>query len=166
MSATTSDTTSDTTTGHAFSADELRTLAAALDEIIPPSADGKLPGAGFLAGGTRFASVIRLMPGLDLALVGGLTALNEHARQRGGEGFAALAGVDRLAVLNEVAAVDGGLVPSLMFVAYSTYYVEDRVIEAIGMEARPPHPKGFVMAASDPALLEPVRARGKLYRDC
>jgi hypothetical protein len=69
-------------------------------------------------------------------------------------------------VLNEVSAVDAGLVPSLMFVAYTTYYLEDRVIAALGLEARPPHPKGFVMGPSDPSLLAPVRARGKLYRDC
>ena len=68
-------------------------------------------------------------------------------------------------MLNEVAAVDAGLVPSLMFLAYTTYYVEDRVIAALGLEPRPPHPKGFVMGASDPALLDPVRARGKLYRE-
>jgi len=156
---------SDGTTGHAFSADELRSLAAALDAIIPPSDDGKLPGAGFLAGSARFASVVRLMPGLDLALVAGLALLDEHARQRGANGFAALDAAARTAVLNEVAAVDPGLVPSLMFVAYSTYYVEDRVIAAVGMEPRPPHPKGFEMGPNDTTLLDPVRARGKLYRD-
>lgn len=159
------DTTTDTTTGHAFSADELRALAATLDAIIPPSADGKLPGAGFLAGGARFASVVRLMPGLDLALVAGLAALDEHARKRAADGFAALDRAARTAVLNEVAATDPGLVPSLMFVAYCAYYVEDRVIAAVGMEPRPPHPKGFAMGPNDTSLLDPVRARGKLYRD-
>lgn len=156
---------SESTAGQPFSADQLRTLAAALDEIIPASADGRLPGAGFLAGGERFASVVRLMPGLDVGLSVGLAALDEHARKRGAGGFSSLAGPDRLAVLNEVAAADAGLVPSLMFVAYTTYYVEDLVIAAIGMEPRPPHPQGFAMDASDPALLEPVRARGKLYRE-
>jgi len=157
---------SDTATGHQFSADELRTLAAALDTIIPPSADGALPGAGFLAGSARFASVVRLMPGLDLGLATGLAALDEHARKRGVAAFAALDAAERVMVVNEVAAIDAGLVPSLMFVAYTTYYVEDRVIAAIGMEPRPPHPQGFAMAPCDTSLLDPVRARGKLYRDC
>jgi hypothetical protein len=157
---------SDTGTGHQFSADELRTLAAALDAIIPPSPDGALPGAGFLAGGARFASVVRLMPGLDLALVAGLAALDDRARAHGAASFDTLDAAARTAVLNEVAAVDPGLVPSLMFVSYCTYYVEDRVIAAIGMEPRPPHPQGFAMAPSDTRLLDPVRARGKLYRDC
>ncbi len=63
-----------------------------------------------------------------------------------------------------MSAADAGLVPSLMFVAYTSYYVEDRVIAAIGMEPRPPHPKGFVMAPADTSLLDPVRARAPFYR--
>jgi len=156
----------DTQSGHEFSAGELATLAAVLDEIIPPSADGKFPGAGFLAGGEHLAGIIRLMPGLDLALVGGLAAADELARKRGATGFAALAAEDRSAVLGEVAANDGGFVPSVMFVAFTTYYVDDRVVAALDLEVRPPHPKGFTMAANDPSLLDPVRRRDKLYREC
>ena len=157
---------SDTEAGHQFSAAELATFAAVLDQIIPPSSDGKFPGAGFLAGGERLAGIIRLMPGLDLALLGGIAAADELARKRGAASYAALPAAERGAVLNEVAASDGGFVPSLMFVAFTTYYVEERVVEALELEARPPHPKGFVMGADDPSLLEPVRRRGKLYREC
>ena len=32
---------------HQFSAHELDTLAAVLDQVIPPSSNGRLPGAGF-----------------------------------------------------------------------------------------------------------------------
>jgi hypothetical protein len=150
---------------HRFSAHELDTLAAVLDQVIPPSTDGRLPGAGFLAHGERVGSVIRLLPGLDLGLVGGLAACDEHARKRGAADYVALGDGDRLAVLNEVAAVDGGFVPSLMFLAYTTYYVEDRVIAALDLEPRPPHPKGFTMPANDLGLLDPVRTRGRLWRD-
>lgn len=150
---------------HQFSVHELDTLAAVLDDVIPPSSDGRLPGAGFLAHGARFAGVIRLLPGLDLGLVGGLAACDAHARQRGAADYASLGAADRLAVLNDVAAADPGFVPSLMFLAYSTYYVEDRVIAALDLEPRAPHPKGFAMPANDLGLLDPVRARGKLWRD-
>lgn len=150
---------------HQFSSHERDTLAAVLDQVIPPSADGRLPGAGFLAHGTRFDGVIRLMPGLDLGLVGGLAACDEHARKRGAADYVALGDDDRLAVLNEVAAADAGFVPSLMFLAYSTYYVEDRVIAALDLEPRPPHPQGYAMPENDLTLLAPVRARPKLWRD-
>ncbi|MBM4244733.1 MAG: hypothetical protein FJ148_13100 [Deltaproteobacteria bacterium] len=154
-----------TTDVHQFSAHELDTLAAVLDQVIPPSADGRLPGAGFVAHGERCAGVIRLLPGLDLGLVGGLAACDEQARRRGAADYVALRDADRLAVLNDVAAVDAGFVPSLMFLAYTTYYVEERVIAALDLEPRPPHPKGFAMPDNDLSLLDPVRARGRLWRD-
>lgn len=157
---------SDTQSGHQFSASELATFAAVLDEIIPPSSDGRFPGAGFLAGGERVAGIIRLMPGLDLALAGGIAAADELARRRGAASYAALSAADRGTVLNEVAANDGGFVPSLMFVAFTTYYVDDRVVEALDLEARPPHPKGYAMGGDDPSLLDPVRRRDKIYREC
>jgi hypothetical protein len=150
---------------HQFSAHELATLAAVLDQVIPPSGDGRLPGAGFLAHGARVDGVIRLLPGLDLGLVGGLTACDEQARVRGVADYVALGEADRLAVLNDVAAADPGFVPSLMFLAYTTYYVEEGVIAALDLEPRPPHPKGFAMPENDLTLLDPVRARGKLWRE-
>lgn len=150
---------------HPFSAHELDTLAAVLDQVIPPSADGRLPGAGFIAHGERFGTIVGLLPGLDLGLAGGLAACDEQARKRGAADYVALADAERLAVLNDVAAIDAGFVPSLMFLAYSTYYVEDRVIAGLDLEPRPPHPQGFAMPENDLGLLDPVRARGRLWRD-
>ena len=45
------------------------------------------------------------------------------------------------------------------------YYRDDRVMESLGMEARPPFPKGYEVEEGDWSLLDPVRARPKLYRD-
>jgi hypothetical protein len=39
------------------------------------------------------------------------------------------------------------------------------VLLALDLEPRPPHPKGFTMPENDLGLLDPVRARGKLWRD-
>ena len=55
--------------------------------------------------------------------------------------------------------------PALLFLAYSGYYQHPRVVETLGLEARPPHPKGYAMEAFDPSLLDAVRRRGKIYRD-
>ena len=57
-------------------------------------------------------------------------------------------------------------VPAFLFVAYSGYYTDVRVVEALGFEARPPHPQGYEMGPDDLSLLEAVRRRGKLYREC
>jgi hypothetical protein len=49
---------------------------------------------------------------------------------------------------------------------YSAYYQHPRVLSGLGLEPRPPHPKGYALEQPDlDALLAPVRARAKLYRD-
>ena len=45
------------------------------------------------------------------------------------------------------------------------YYRDDRVMRSIGMELRPPFPRGFDVAPGDWSLLDPVRARGRIWRD-
>lgn len=45
------------------------------------------------------------------------------------------------------------------------YYRDDRVLRAIGMAPRPPFPAGYTVETGDLSLLDPVRARGRLYRD-
>lgn len=45
------------------------------------------------------------------------------------------------------------------------YYRDDRVLASLGVEPRPPFPKGFEVEQVDLSLLEPVRRRGPIYRD-
>lgn len=45
------------------------------------------------------------------------------------------------------------------------YYRDDRVMTSLRMEPRPPFPKGFEIEQGDWTLLEPVRRRGRLWRD-
>ena len=45
------------------------------------------------------------------------------------------------------------------------YYRDDRVMRSLGMEPRPPFPKGFDIPQGDWSLLDPVRARGRVYRE-
>ena len=45
------------------------------------------------------------------------------------------------------------------------YYRDDRVMRSLGMDPRPPFPKGFDVEQGDWSLLDPVRARPKIWRD-
>lgn len=45
------------------------------------------------------------------------------------------------------------------------YYRDDRVLRSLGLEARPPFPKGHTLEQGDWSLLDAVRARPKLWRD-
>jgi len=39
------------------------------------------------------------------------------------------------------------------------------VVEAIGLESRPPYPKGYPLELGDLGLLDPVRNRPRFYRE-
>ena len=148
-----------------FSTDERALLASVLDEIIPPSPDGKFPGAGTLGVATTIEQALQHTPEVRSVIEHGLTVLDEHARRRNPEGFAALANQDKLQVLSELLSADQGFFMTLIFHAYVGYYQQDRVLEALGLDPRPPHPKGYEIPATDLSLLGPVRRRSRLYRE-
>lgn len=140
-------------------------LACVLDLLIPSSGDGRMPGAGELGLAVQIERVLAREPGLRAVVAAGIAALEDLARARGAPAFTALAGSERLAALNEVAAAQPGFLPGLLFHTYVAYYQEGRVLEGLGLDPRPPFPTGHVLEPFDATLLEPARRRGKLYRD-
>jgi len=138
------------------------TLTALLDCLIPADPARGLPSAGALA----LAGTVRERLGDAVAMLQpGLEALDAAAAARGHDAFTSLSPEARDAVLREVADREPGLVPALVFHTYSAYYAHPEVLEALGMEGRPPHPKGYALEPGDLTLLEPVRARGRIYRE-
>ena len=49
---------------------------------------------------------------------------------------------------------------------YTGYYQHPRVLEALGLETRPPHPTGYPTIEGDLTLLDAVRGRARMYREC
>lgn len=142
--------------------DAHHTLASVLDEIIPARGDGLLPGAGALG----IADYVRERLGEAGAVIAaGLSALDQRAAGRGAASFGALPGEARARLLNEVAAGHPGFLECLIFHTYAGYYQQERVVEALGLEPRPPHPEGYELEPGDLSRLDAVRARSKLYRD-
>ena len=92
-------------------------------------------------------------------IVEGLVALDAAARAEDAREFAALPADARLAALQQQ-----GFVLPLTFQAVMGYYQHPRVVEALGLEARAPHPQGYEMAPGDLSLVDAVRGRPKLYR--
>ena len=149
-----------------FSPDEALALALVLDELIPPTEDGRMPGAGALGLEDHIAAALHPAPALREMLEQSLTALTELARRRNPQGLVALSAAERRAVLNELAASEHAVTPVLALHAYSGYYQHPRVLAALGLEARPPHPAGYAIEPNDLSLLDPVRRRAALYRRC
>lgn len=54
---------------------------------------------------------------------------------------------------------------TLLAIIAQCYYRDDRVMRSLDMEPRPPFPEGFEVEEGDWSLLEPVKQRGKIYRD-
>jgi hypothetical protein len=143
-----------------LSEDERHVLTCVLDEIIPPRADARLPGAGALGLASHIEQTLEKIPELRPLIVHGLADLAAAARARHGQPFGALAQPQKVALLNE----QGFLFP-LLFHVYTGYYQHPRVVAALGLEPRPPHPKGYEMQPNDLTLLDAVRRRHKMYRE-
>jgi hypothetical protein len=82
-----------------------------------------------------------------------------------GATFATLAVDRREALVTERLAAGGW--PAWLFgrLVLGAYYRDDRVLRALGHEARAPFPKGYALEQGDWSLLDPVRDRAPLWRD-
>ena len=156
----------DDTNSLGFSDQQRRALARALDEIIPPSEGGRLPGAGEVDVVSYVERALRSTPELRAMIVEGLTALEALAQGRHDCAFAALSRETQSEVLHALAYSEHAFPPVLMLHAYAGYYQDGRILQALGLEPRPPHPQGYTMGPNDLTLLDPVRQRPKRYRDC
>ncbi|HYC21109.1 MAG TPA: gluconate 2-dehydrogenase subunit 3 family protein [Candidatus Bathyarchaeia archaeon] len=149
-----------------FSKDELETLACVLDHLVPASEDGKLPGAGRVGVAAVVDEALHRMPEVRGMVAQGLSALEALAGRRSSRAFATLPRDQQAELLNELAASEHAFPPILLLHVYNGYYQQGPVLEALGLEPRPPHPLGYEMKPNDLRMLDRVRRRGRLYRDC
>jgi hypothetical protein len=125
--------------------------------IIPASAAYGVPGAD----DERIFGDILGSLGRDRDDV--CRALTDLAMLAGG-GFAELAPARRNEVAARLREAGGAPLAALVRVVLLCYYRDDRVMRSLGQEPRPPFPKGHVVEQGDWSLLDPVRARPKMYR--
>ena len=136
-------------------------LDALLDVIVPPLPERGLPGASQVGvQGRLLGQAQALLPGV----VAGLAALEAAARAEYGRGFVEVDEAQRLALTEAMRARETGFLAELALETVTCYYQDPRVLEAIGVEARPPAPQGYQVIAGDLSLLEPVRRRGEIWR--
>jgi hypothetical protein len=159
------------------SAVQRATLDAVLNMIVPASEDGRLPSAvevGVLdhirdaaAGDAVAGAPAAGDPAHDLidTLREELDRLDDQARTQFGGAFAELAADDQQTLVDNIRSNDPRFMSGLAMVTMTRYYQHDRVLEALGMEARAPYPQGYEVLSGDLSLLDPVIQRGKRYRD-
>ena len=132
-------------------------LCAIAGCIIPASMEYDVPGAD----DPRIQADIVATLGRDAPLV--REALDLLARLAGAP-FAGLDPARREAVAMALRAAGGPAVATLTRVVLQCYYRDDRVVRSLGLEPRPPYPKGHELPDGDWSLLDPVRARPPMWR--
>jgi hypothetical protein len=141
-----------------LSPSESRDLRCIAGIMIPASNEFDVPGAD---DATIFADIVaslgRDLPDVRTALAG-LAALADGS-------FADLDSTRREAVAQTFLARGDKPVTTLGRVILQCYYRDDRVVLSLGLEPRPPFPKGHTLEQGDWSLLDVVRTRPKLWRD-
>lgn len=141
-----------------LSAVETADLRVVAGHIVPASAELGVPGAD---DAKIFADIVASLGRDRGAVKQALGLIAELA----GERLSNVGAQDCEAVLASFRAAHPAAANTLYLVVVQCYYRDDRVMASIGMDVRPPFPKGFEIPQGDLSLLEPVRARGKAYRD-
>src|SRR5580698_5978219 len=137
---------------------ESRDLRCIAGMMIPASSEFNVPGAD---DATIFADITGTL-GRDLGCV--REALGDLAALSGGA-FADLDATRREQVVAAFRERGGIAVATLSRVILQCYYRDDRVVRSLGLEPRAPFPKGHTLEQGDWSLLDPVRARPKMWRD-
>ena len=95
----------------------------------------------------------------------GLIRIIHESHNHYGRKFSALSVAEQSELVNGLKRVLFRFINNLTTHVVQCYYQHDDVLKAIGLEARPPFPKGYEVEEGDVLLLEPVYYRGKIYRD-
>jgi hypothetical protein len=142
----------DTDTG--LGAAERRALVEIVATMIPADAGLGMPGADDPA---ILADIVGEL-GRDAPLV------REAITALGARSFASLDVAAREALLNDYYLEGSAAAEALGRVVLGAYYRDDRVLTAIGHEARAPFPKGYVVEQGDWSLLDAQRGRAPFWR--
>ncbi|MFD2855850.1 hypothetical protein [Seohaeicola zhoushanensis] len=140
-----------------LTAEERGVLAMVAGYMIPASVEHGMPGAD------DPAILADIVASLDRDATGVRTALARILDMAGG-GFGALPRDEVRDLLEAFRTGNRELAGLLEMVVARSYYADDRVMLALDLEPRPPFPKGYEVEQGDLALLDPVRARGPIWR--
>jgi hypothetical protein len=150
-----------TTDRRFFSTSQIDLVTAILDRIIPASET--MPGAGQIA--LDFLDeVIGRSPKLKRSFGAGLSEIEVYAQATYQQDFISLPDEDKDGVLRHIEAAQPAFFEALTRQTYNGYYTNSRIIELLGLEARPPQPKGHQIEPGNLGLIENVQKRGIVYR--
>lgn len=127
--------------------------------IIPPSTEYGVPGANDAA---ILSIILDKAVAHEERILTGLVSLKEFAQ----EDFKSDVTAENLPDIllqhkNELRSFMG----TMMLITAQSYYQDPQVLRSLGLPNRPPFPKGHELPQGDLSLLDPVKKRGKIYRE-
>ena len=146
-----------------FSPEQVELLRDVLDRLIP--SNERLPGAGESGIADYVAGAAAESKGLSDLLANGLALIESVSQADHSNRFRDLSGEQRDGVLKRIEQEQELFFQELVRHTYNGYYSNSRVIEALGLDPRPPQPRGYTVEAGNLALIENVKRRGQMYRD-
>ena len=144
-----------------FSDAQTELITEVLNRIIP--ANGERPGAGEIAV-NYLDEVIGGSPRLKRIFNHGLSQIELVAYRMYTQDLPSLTGEQIDVVLRQVEVDEGEFFDLLVRQAYNGYYTDPRIVQLLGIEARPPQPLGHRVDQGNITLIENVKNRGIAYR--
>ena len=145
-----------------LSGEQRALLNAILDRLIP--AEGAMPGAGQAGAAEHIDGVAGGSARMARLFAAGLRSIELDAA-RSGATFVEMTGDQQDEILRGIEANKSAFFETLLMHAYNGYYSNPQVAEALGLEPRPPQPRGHYVDFGDFSSLEAVQSRGQAYKE-
>ncbi|MDE0420661.1 MAG: hypothetical protein OXK76_07215 [Gammaproteobacteria bacterium] len=149
-------------TDNPFTTEEQRTLLALVGALIPPSAEFGTPGAD---DPVIAADILATARPYHATVASALTQIESAAAKRYDTPYPDLDAATRASIASDLSRSRFAGVGTLVTITAQCYYRDDRVMRSLGMAPRSPYPDGFDIPQGDWSLLEPVRQRGRIYKE-
>ena len=143
-----------------WSKTEQETLARIAQLVIGTDPEGEMPSVN---DELILPKILERALDFERPVKNGLAVLDEQLKSKANESAFDLSD-ETLASLMETRSELRSLLRAMMQVVAQCYYQDERVLTALGLEARPPFPLGHLVEQGDWELLESVRERGPMFR--
>ena len=137
-------------------------VTAVLDRLIP--SQGDMPGAGEVGTADYLDEIVAGSTQLARLFTHGLQDI-EIAASRLGSDFGELSDAQQDETLTGAETDDPEFFDALIRHTYNGYYSNPRIVQLLGLDPRPPQPRGNRVERGDLSSLEVVVERGQAYRD-
>jgi Gluconate 2-dehydrogenase subunit 3 len=145
-----------------FAAAQCELLTSVLNCIVP--AAGAFPGAGDLGVTSYLDRVVGQSAALKRLFAQGLVQITLTSQAQYAQPFTVLLEGQRDAVLRHVETMAPEFFEALVTHTYSGYYSHPTIVRLLGMEGRPPQPRGHHLEPLDLTLLDNSKQRQPIYR--